>query len=228
MAFKFNEIQRERIYKHSHLNQAEADRLAPLMESAFAEELSRYNDRPALKTEKLRFVTEQYANRARVSQLAGVSPLNEDAMIFGGIDGRLKNLFESVSTPGNVIGMGNVANPMNATDVQGGKWNPGYERGTGDLPSYVFGLQNHIALHCIGFDLIPTIAVDTPKPLINYVDVVYGGGTMDDNENLPSYLEFESPVFTRSFITTNNLTRGVTEVIFIADTASTKLSLIHI
>lgn len=225
MAFKFNEIQRERIYKHSHLNQAEADRLAPLMESAFAEELSRYNDRPALKAEKLRFVTEQYANRARVSQLAGVSPLNEDAMIFGGIDGRLKNLFESVSTPGNVIGMGNVANPMNATDVQGGKWNPGYERGTGDLPSYVFGLQNHIALHCIGFDLIPTIAVDTPKPLINYVDVVYGGGTMDDNENLPSYLEFESPVFTRSFITTNNLTRGVTEVIFIADTASTKSAL---
>lgn len=216
------ELKRDRIYKHSHLNQADADRLRPLMESAFKDELSRYDNRPALREEKLRFVTEQYANRCRVAQAMGESPLMEDAAIFGHLNPKLTKLFESVSDPSNIINMGNVANAMNATDVPGGHWNDGYKRGTGDLPSYVFGLQNHIALHCIGFDLLPTIAVDTPKPLVTYVDVVYGGGALDSTEAMPSYLEFESPIFTRQWIINKALKRGVTEIIFIADTASAK------
>lgn len=220
--FDFKNVERERIYKHDKLNQADADRLRPLMESAFKAELSAYDGRPALKEEKLRFITEQFANRARVAASMGQNPLYEDAQIFGGLNPQLKDLFESISNPANIINMGNVQNPMNATDVAGGKWNPGYKRGTGDLPSYVFGLQNHIALHCIGFDLLPTIAVDTPKPMITYVDVVYGGGEMSSTTNLPSYLEFASNLFTHSWITTKQLERGVSEVIIVADTASTK------
>lgn len=220
--FNFNEVKRERIYKHDKLNQADADRLRPLMESAFADELSAYNNRPQLKEEKLRFITEQFANRMRVSNAVGVSPLNEDANIFGGINPNMKSLFESVSSPANIINMGNVRNPMNATDVPGGKWNDSYKRGTGDLPSYVFGLQNHIALHCIGFDLLPTIAVDTPKPVVNYVDVVYGGGELDSTESLPSYIELSSDTFTRKWIEEKKLERGVSELIIAADTTGTK------
>lgn len=207
------EIKRDRIYKHSHLDQRQADRLRPLMESAFKDELSVYNNRPAIKEERLRFITEQYANRVRVAQAQGASPLYEDAAIFGGLNPQLKNLFESVSTPGNIINMGNVQNPMNATDVTHGMWDSGYKPGTGDIPSYVFGLQNQLALHCILFDLIPTIAVDTPKPVIIYVDTVYGGGVFDDNEHLPSFVELTSNFFDRTWINARALSRSKTNII---------------
>lgn len=219
------EIKRDRIYKHTELDQREADRLKPLMESAFKEEFVKYDSRPDIKSERLRFVTEQYANRLRVAKNMGVSPLYEDANIFGQIAPQLKNLFESVTTNGSVIGMGNVQNPMNMTDVEGGMWNAAYKPGSGDVPSYVFGLQNHIALHCVGFDLIPSIAVDTPKIVISYVDTVYGGGTFDDKENLPTYVELSSDIFTRSWIKDRKLKRGVSEVVLIADTDGEKKAL---
>jgi hypothetical protein len=208
-----NEIKRNKIYKHTELDQRTADAYKPLMESAFANEFAKLESRPDIKKERLQFVTEQYANRARIANLMGTTPLNEDANIFGGSMPQLKNLFESVSTPGNVIGMGSVANPGSSSTLNGGIWNPGYKAGSGDVPSYVFGLQNHIALNCIGFDLMPTIAVDTPKVLVTYIDTVYGGGTFDDVANLPSYVELSSPVFTRSWIKAQALKRATTEVI---------------
>jgi hypothetical protein len=207
-------IKRDRIYQHSHLDPREAERLRPLMESAFRNELAQYNNRPELKEEKLRFITEQYANRCRVARTQGATPLNEDAAIFGHLSPQISKLFESVSEPGNIINLGNVRNPMNATDVTGGMWNNGYKPGTGDIPSYVFGLQNQLALHCIGFDLIPTIAVDTPKPVIIYVDTVYGNGALDTTgDDLPSYLEFTCPKFTKTWIDSQKLKRGITELI---------------
>lgn len=218
----FDTIKRDRIYKHDFLDQATADRFKPLMESAFAESLKAYDNRPAIKNERIRFMAEQYANRCRVSKARGVSPLNEDAAIFGAYDPSLTKLFEDVSAPGNIINMGNVRNPMNATDVPNGMWNPGYKPGTGDIPSYVFGLQNQLAVHCVGFDLLPVIAVDTPKPVIIYVDTVYGGGVFDDNENLPSFIEITNDLFTRSWIndstTHPELVRHTTEVILYSKT----------
>lgn len=219
------EIKRERIYKHSHLDQRQADRLRPLMESTFRDELNAYNNRPALKEEKLRFMTEQYANRARISQTQGVTPLYEDSVIFGGLNPQLTKLFESVSTPGNIINMGNVQNPMNSTDVTNGMWNSTYKPGTGDIPSYVFGLQNQLALHCIAFDLIPTIAVDTPKPVIIYIDTVYGGGVFDDKDNRPSFVELTSNFFTRTWITDRALSRSQTEIVLTTNHGTTTKAL---
>jgi len=211
------QIKRQRIYKHTELDQREADALKPLMESAFAQEFAKYEGtRKSIKDERLRFVTEQYANRARIARNMGNTPLFEDAQIFGAIAPSLKNLFESVSTPGNVIGMGDVTNPGSSSGLAGGIWNAGYKPGSGDVPSYVFGLQNHIALNCIGFDLMPTIAVDTPKVLVTYIDTVYGGGTFDDAENLPTFVELTSPVFTRTWIKAQSLKRATTEVIIVA------------
>jgi hypothetical protein len=210
------EVKRHRIYKHTELDQRDADRLKPLMESAFKEEFGRYgNSREAIKNERLRFVTEQYANRARIAKNMGVTPLFEDAAIFGQVMPQIKPLFESAaySLPGNVVGMGEVTNPDSSWQHQGGIWNPGYKAGSGDVPSYVFGLQNHIALNCIGFDLMPTIAVDTPKVVVTYIDTVYGGGTFDDAENLPSFVELSSATFTRDFIKTKALKRSTTEVV---------------
>ena len=210
------EVKRQRIYKHTELDQKNADALKPLMESAFKEEFGKYGTRPGIKEERLRFVTEQYANRTRIATNMGETPLFEDAKIFGSTMPQLTKLFESVSTPGNVIGMGAVANPGSSSGLAGGIWNPGYKAGSGDVPSYVFGLQNHIALNCIGFDLMPTISVDTPKVLVTYIDTVYGGGTFDDAANLPTFIELSSPVFTRSWIKSSALVRATTEVIVLA------------
>lgn len=216
------DLKREKIYKHTHLSPAESDRLKPLMESAFGDQFKVYGgaenaQRSEIKKERLQFVSDQFANRMRIARTMNLNPLYEDAAIFGETMPQLKNLFESVSVPGNIIGMGNVANPMTSSTMNGGIWNADYKGGSGDVPSYVFGLQSHIALHCIGFDLMPTIAVDTPKVLITFIDTVYGGGTFDDVDNLPSFVELSSSVFTYSWIKTKTLVRATTEVVFVAD-----------
>lgn len=206
--------QRNPIYRHTQLNLNDVSKIKPLMESAFNEEFGNVNPfRQKIQQERLDFMAKQYANRVRVSKNLGLSPLNEDAQIFSGL-ANMKQLFESASGLGSIIGMGNVANPGNATSVAGGMWNPSYQPGSGDIPTYVFGLQAQIALNCIGFDLIPTIAVDTPKILLQYVDTVYGGGPLDSAENMPSYLELISPLFTRTWIRdTAKLVRATSEVI---------------
>ncbi len=212
----FGNNKQQPIYKHTHLDMNSVTRLKPLMENSFAGPLGQYSgNREAIKKEKIDFLAKQYANRTRVAENMGTTPLNEDAQIFGHIP-QISKLFESVSTPGNVMNMGNVSNPGNGTSVNGGMWNPAYQPGSGDIPSYVFGLQSHIAMHCIGFDLMPTIAVDTPKVVINYVDTVYGGGPMDDAENQPSYIELASSVFTAAWVKTAALKRATTEILLIA------------
>jgi len=204
------------IYKHTHLDEGSIERMKPLLENAFSQELGAYNgNRAAIKDEKLNFLAGQYANRTRVAGNMGTTPLYEDAQIFGHIP-QIKQLFESASTPGNVIGMGAVSNPGSSSALNGGIWNPAYQAGSGDIPSYVFGLQSHIALHCIGFDLMPTIAVDTPKIVINYVDTVYGGGPLDDAANQPSYIELSSSIFTAAWVKSQTLKRATTEVILMS------------
>ncbi len=218
----FGQEKNQPIYKHTHLDDASVNRLRPLMESSFGQEFGAFgNARKDIKEERAKFVAEQYANRVRIAGHMGVNPLNEDAAIFGNIP-QIKQLFESAALPGNVIGMGNVANPASASSYNGGIWNPAYQTGTGDIPSYVFGLQSHIAMHCIGFDLMPTIAVDTPKFVINYVDTVYGGGPLDDSENQPSYIELSSATFTAAFVKANALKRGVTELVIRGEAGDAK------
>lgn len=206
----FENEKKRPIYSHQFPEvEKNAKALQPLFEGAFANELSRYNDRPEIKKERIKFATEQYANRCRIAQNMGVKPLNEDAQIFGNLGNNIKSLFESVSSaPGNIIGLGNVANADASNMHDGGIWNNAYKAGSGDIPSYVFGLQSHIALHCIGFDLMPTLACDTPKVMINFYDTVYGGGTFDDAENLPTFIEVSSPVFTKGWIRTKGLKRA--------------------
>lgn len=207
------------IYKHTHVDATMVKKFTPLLESAFANELGAYTgSREAIGKEKVAFLANQYANRVRVSEVAGTNPLFEDAQIFGNL-GQLKNLFESVSVPSNMIGMGNVTNSASPASVAGGMWNPSYAPGSGDIPSYVFGLQSHIALHCVGFDLLPTIPVDTPKVVINFVDTVYGGGSLDDANNQADYLNFLCNTFTRAWVKANGLVRGVSLVTFVANTA---------
>lgn len=224
-----DKIQRNRIYKHTDLDQRDADRFRPLMESAFADELKAYKhgNRQHIADERMRFASEQFANRVRISKNMGVSPLNEDAQIFSNLGSGVKALFESYSDPSNIIGLGNVANPMNGTDVPGGMWNTGYKPGSGDIPSYVFGLQSQLALHCIGFDLMPTIAIDTPKVVISYVDTVYGGGTFDNPDSLPSFVEISSALFKRSWIKEKALKRAISKVV-VADSEGNAIELLFI
>ena len=122
--------------------------------------------------------------------------------------------------------MPNVANPMSSNSIAGGMWNPSYQAGTGDLPSYVFGLQSHIANYCIGFDMLPTIQVDTPKVVVQLLDTVYGGGPLDDAENHPSYIELTSKLFTKASLTAKKFKRAQTKFIILGDeTAKTAMEL---
>lgn len=222
-----NQEKSKPIYEHTKLDARVVAQVKPLLESTFANEFSQYTGaREQIGKEKKQFVAEQYANRLRVAANMGANPLFEDAAIFGNIGGgQLKNLFESVSTPGNIIGMGEVSNPDSSNQYTGGIWNPGYKAGSGDIPSYVFGLQSHLAIHCIGFDLIPTISVDTPKVTLNYVDTVYGGGTFDDAEHLPSYLELSADVFTHTWVKASELKRATTELVLRAEDGVGKLAM---
>lgn len=205
---------RKSIYKHTDLSEGMVARLRPLMESAFANELNASTpQRKKIADEKLNFATRQYANRVRISENLGTTPLFEDSKIFGTVLEGSKQLFESVSTPGNVIGMGDVTNPGSSSTQAGGLWNPSYKAGSGDIPSYVFGLQTQLALHCIGFELMPTIAVDTPKVVINYVDDVYGGGAFDDVSNMPSFVDVYNKVFTANWLNAADIKRATTKMV---------------
>lgn len=209
--------EKKSIYQHTHLTQGEINKMKPLIESAFQSVLNEYGDsRKNIRNERVNFMAGQYANRLRVAKNMGTSPLNEDANIFTGIP-QVKQLFESVTTPSNTLGMPSVANPMSSNQVAGGIWNPSYTVGSGDIPSYVFGLQSHIAAFCIGFDLIPTIQVDTPKVVTQLLDVVYGGGPLDDAENQPSYIDLSSKVFTKKFFTDKKFKRAVTKFVIVGD-----------
>ena len=212
-------VSKSPIYKHTELRPGMAERYRSLFESTFAEPLKRFNhgNRQAIGQERLQFATEQYANRVRVAGNMGASPLDEDAAIFGKAFPQYKSLFESITTNGNVIGVGNVVNPMEGNRLPGGMANPNYKPGSGDVGSYVFGLQGQLALHCQSFDLLPTIAVDTPKVTISYVDTVYGGGKFTDAENLPTFIEVKSPIFTRNWVKASKLVRAKSTVVIAKD-----------
>ena len=208
---------RKPIYKSTDVSEAAVAKLKPLFESAFGKEFESDKSNPyrkKLMDEKINFAARQYANRVRVSENMGHSPLFEDSKIFGKSFEGSKQLFESVSTPGNVIGMGNVVNPDPSYAHAGGQWNPSYKAGSGDIPSYVFGLQSQLAIYCIGFELMPTIAVDTPKVTIQYVDDVYGGGPFDDATNMPSFIDVSNKAFTASWLNTAKLKRATTKLVF--------------
>lgn len=208
---------RKPIYKSTDVSEAAVAKLKPLFESAFGKEFESDKSNPyrkKLMDEKINFAARQYANRVRVSENMGHSPLFEDSKIFGKSFEGSKQLFESVSTPGNVIGMGNVTNPDPSYAHAGGQWNPSYKAGSGDIPSYVFGLQSQLAIYCIGFELMPTIAVDTPKVTIQYVDDVYGGGPFDDATNMPSFIDVSNKAFTASWLNTAKLKRATTKLVF--------------
>jgi hypothetical protein len=213
-------LDRKSIYKHDQLEEKVAGKFKPLIENAFRTELSRYEGSPKasgrdnIAKERISFAANQYANRARVSEMVGEKPLFEDSQIFKGI-GNLSKFFESASE--SITGMGEFSSPGVSTSLTGGIWNPGYKPGSGDIPSYIFGLQNHIALNCIGFDLMPVIATDTPVVRVQYVDTVYGGGTFDRLGYNPSYMEIVCYLFTYSFIKTKALERATSEVVIRAN-----------
>ncbi len=207
--------ERNPIYKPTHLSQAVVDKLKPLMESAFADELSGFvGGREKLKKERLELAARQYGNRMRVAQNTLTSPLFEDSKIFGSALGsNVGQLFESVSMPSNIVSMGNIQSPGNPTTTPNGMWNPNYSPGSGDIPSYVFGLQSNIAMHSQGFDLLPTIAVDTPKIMLNYVDTVYGGGELDGEDDYPTIIEIASKYFTHKNVKELGLKRSKSKVV---------------
>ena len=207
---------RNPIYQSTKLSPAAVEKYRPLFENAFAGNFEGDQSNPyrkKLMEEKIDFATKQYANRVRVSENMGHSPLFEDSKIFGSTFEDSKQLFESVSTPGNVIGMGDISNPGSSSTMAGGLWNPSYKAGSGDIPSYVFGLQSQLAIYCIGFELMPTIAVDTPKVTIQYVDDVYGGGPFDDATNMPSFVDLGNKVFTAAWLNTAKLKRATTKLV---------------
>ena len=96
-----------------------------------------------------------------------------------------RQLMESygVSNPGNIMGMGASAwpsDPGHGVGATQGAWdNPAYKNGSGDVPSLIMGMAMNVAGHCIGFDLLTSIAVDMPTVIYQFIDSVYAGGKLN-------------------------------------------------
>lgn len=145
-----------------------------------------------------------------VSDPVKVNWMSRLAAIKHAIDGPVneseRRLFESYgfATPeGSAGGMGPSAFPSSPGSGNGlgpnAFYKPGYQAGSGDLPSLIMGMAMNVAAYTIGFDLIATIPVDLPTAFYQFLDSVYGGGNNASASNLPSYLELKADEVTSAF-----------------------------
>lgn len=119
------------------------------------------------------------------------------------------------ATPLNTMGMGNVAFPQATGAGADGAGNPqpgGYlgqqKVGSGDIPMSTLTMSLEIAAVTIGLELVPVIPVNTPFPILSYLDFPYAGGKYDKIGNLTNMDgkgagERNKPIYVKVPITIN-------------------------
>ena len=117
------------------------------------------------------------------------------------------------STPLNTLGMGNPMMPTGMGYNAGGHGtgvgntgadfhNPGYQRGSGDIPMSTLTMALEVAAMTIGLELVPVIPANGPWAMLSYMDFPYAGGKLgkinetaldgkgENDGNKPIYIKF--------------------------------------
>lgn len=89
----------------------------------------------------------------------------------------------SLGTAGNIYGMGDVSLPSASAD------------GSGDKAPTLLPLAMQVAAQTIGLDLVPVVPMAGPMGLLSYLDFVYEGGRIGDDQTVnPTYIKTASAV----------------------------------
>lgn len=113
----------------------------------------------------------------------------------GGVNRTEKALLENYAIAGtaDILGMGPSTWPSDPGTTPGneeGAWaRPDYKKGSGDVPSMIFGLAMNVAAYTVGFDIVNVIPVDTPTAAFQFMDSVYAGGKLDEIGKPPAYMK---------------------------------------
>lgn len=128
-----------------------------------------------------------------ISKLAGIKEIAD-----GGVNLGERKMFENynISGTGDIMGMGASlwpSDPGTSPGTDEGAWTkPNYKKGSGDVPSMIFGLAMNVAAYTVGFDLVNTIPVDTPTAAFQFLDSIYAGGKLNEAGNPPAYMKVSS------------------------------------
>ena len=97
------------------------------------------------------------------------------------------NIMSLSNNPGpmNLGGMGQVSFP--SAFSQGGGTNPA-QYGSGDKAPTLLPLAMQVAAQTVGLDLVPVVPMAGPMGLLSYLDFVYEGGRLDNNQ-APTYVK---------------------------------------
>ena len=91
----------------------------------------------------------------------------------------------SLGTAGNIYGMGDVKLPSAI----------GSADGSGDKAPTLLPLAMQVAAQTIGLDLVPVVPMAGPMGLLSYLDFVYEGGRIGDDQTVnPTYIKTASAV----------------------------------
>lgn len=139
-------------------------------------------------------VTDQ--GRLRMMSILAESKQMIDGPLGNSTERSLKESY-GISGTSNILGMGPAtwgSDPGTGLGATRGAWhNPNYKPGSGDIPSMIMGMGLNVAAYCVGFDLLHTIPVDMPTAVFQFLDSVYGGGSLDGKDgDAPIYFQIRA------------------------------------
>lgn len=121
---------------------------------------------PGLSANKKYFVAQIAENKEMINESGVVTNLNSHGLNSNGIG--------SITLPTNVP----------ASFAGFGQQTPG----SGDVPVTMLSMAMSVAATTVGFDLLPTIPIYNQSILLEYIDYIYGGGRLDEQNHAPEFV----------------------------------------
>jgi hypothetical protein len=98
-----------------------------------------------------------------------------------------RQIFENAAVPNNQPGRGAHLLGNNPADGAAGFY--GGERGSGEVPSNLFGVFMEVMAETIAFDLIPTVPMDKSSGTLYCIEPVYADGRLESATAKPSMIK---------------------------------------